>query len=170
VGLDTSDDIRRFLVQLNALPGAGGFALPTEAEWEYACRAGSQRTYCFGDDPGAGDGPGALEQYAWTKRNSRRQMQRVGLLRPNAWGLHDMHGLVYETMRDDFRVFRRGEVVDPVGPLKGKRIVARGGCWSRWPIDERRPWQEHFRCASRQVFEKGPRCSIRLAWYPEGQP
>ena len=78
-----------------------------------------------------------------------------------------MHGLVYETMRDGFRPFRRGEVVDPVGPLDDGRIVARGGCWSRWPVDDRRPWQEHFRCAARQVYEKGPRCSIRIAWYPE---
>ncbi len=160
------EDIRRFLDRLNALPGSGAFDLPTEAEWEYACRAGSSALYCFGDEPGPGDRPGRLEDFAWTKRNSRRQMQRVGLLRPNAWGLHDMHGLVYETMRDGFRPYRRDAVVDPVGPLDGERIVARGGCWSRWPIDERRPWQEHFRCASRQVYEKGPRCSIRLAWYP----
>ena len=160
-------DIQRFLDRLNALPGSGAFGLPTEAEWEYACRAGSQRVYCFGDDPGSGNNPGPLEEYAWTKRNSRRQMQRVGLLRSNAWGLHDMHGLVYETMRDGFRSFLRGEVVDPVGPLDDGRIVARGGCWSRWPVDERRPWQEHFRCAARQIFEKGPRCSIRIAWYSE---
>ena len=78
-----------------------------------------------------------------------------------------MHGLVYETMRDGFRPFRRREVVDPVGPLDDGRIAARGGCWSRWPVDERRPWQEHFRCAARQIYEKGPRCSIRIAWYPE---
>lgn len=158
-------DIRAFLERLNALPGAGAFELPTEAQWEYACRAGTDTVYCCGDDPGSGTRPGRLEQYAWTKRSAQARLQRVGLLRPNAWGLHDMHGLVYEAMRDGFRRFERGQVVDPVGPLGDGRVVARGGFWGRFPLDRgKRPENEHFRCSSRQVFEKSHRCSFRLAW------
>ena len=90
-------------------------------------------------------------------------MRQVGQLKPNAFGLYDMHGLVYETMRDGFRTYTRSKVVDPIGPLDGNQIVARGGCWSRFPIDPRNPEQEHFRCASRQVYEPSQRVSFRIA-------
>lgn len=152
-----------FIDKLNSLPGGGGFALPTEAQWEYACRSGAATTYCFGNDPGRGDSPGMLEQYAWTKRNSQARLQKVGQLKANAFGLHDMHGLVYETMRDGFRAYTVAEEVDPLGPLVGDRIVARGGFWGRFPIDGRNPAQEHFRCASRQTYEQSHRVSFRLA-------
>ena len=161
-------EILRFLDRLNDLPGGGGFALPTEAQWEYACRAGSEAHYCFGDDPGGGSGPGPLEEFAWTKRNAKARLQKVGQLRPNAFGLYDMHGLVYETMRDGQRTYSRAAVQDPVGPLDGSRIVARGGFWGRWPVDPRRPWQEHFRCSSRQIHEKSHRVSFRLIHTGEG--
>ena len=156
-------EIDAFLDRLNTRLRSGRFELPTEAQWEYACRAGSSDVYCFGDDSDE------LERFAWTKRNSTRRLQRVGLLEPNSWGLFDMHGLVYETMRDGPRKFTHQAVVDPVGPLDGDRIVARGGCWSRYPVDRKRPWSEHFRCASRQRYEKGHRCSLRLVWLEEGK-
>jgi formylglycine-generating enzyme required for sulfatase activity len=155
-------DMRSFVSRLNALTTGRDFDLPTEAQWEYACRGGSDSTYCFGDDPGVGDAPGTLERYAWTKRSSRARMHGVGELRPNAFGLCDMHGLVYETMRDGPRTYTRDAVTDPLGPRDGKNIVARGGFWGRFPVDPRRPSNEHFRCASRQIYEKSHRVSFRI--------
>lgn len=159
----TRDDMLRFIARLNDLPGGGGFGLPTEAQWEYACRAGASTLYCFGDDPGRGEMPGMLEQYAWTKRNSNARLQKVGQLRPNAFGLHDMHGLVYETMCDGLRTYTAADATDPIGPLNGERIGARGGFWGRFPVDPRNAVQEHFRCAARQHYEQSHRVSFRLA-------
>jgi formylglycine-generating enzyme required for sulfatase activity len=158
----TRADMDRFVARLNDLPGGGGFELPTEAQWEYACRAGTETHYSFGNDPGWGDAPGLLERYAWTKRNAGGRLQRVGTREPNAFGLHDMHGLVYEALRDCMRPYTRAEVRDPVGPSEGK-IAARGGFWGRFPVDPRNPTQEHFRSASRQFYEKSHRVSVRLA-------
>jgi len=152
-------DIQRFMRKLNALPGSGGFDLPTEAQWEYACRAGSTGDYCFGDDAQL------LNEYAWNKQNSSAQLHRVGLLKPNAWGLHDMHGLVYESVRDDLRAFQRGEVIDPVGRLDTDCIGARGGAWGRFPFRHGNRADEHFRCACRPFHsksEKASRVSFRL--------
>ncbi|RYZ17745.1 MAG: hypothetical protein EOO70_01060, partial [Myxococcaceae bacterium] len=152
-------DIQQFLQRLNALPGGGGFDLPTEAQWEYACRAGSAGAYCFGDDPER------LNEFAWNKQNSNAQLHEVGLLKPNAWGLHDMHGLVYESVRDDLRSFQRGEVIDPVGRLDTDRVGVRGGAWGRFPFRKGNPGEEHFRCACRTFHsksEKSNRDSFRL--------
>lgn len=157
------EDILAFLDRLNTAPGGGGFVLPTEAQWEYACRAGTETAYSFGDDPGRGPHPGPLERFAWTKRNAGGHLHAVGELEPNAWGLYDMHGLAYEVCRDPIRKYGRGEVRDPVGrPGEGK-IAARGGSWGRFPVDSRSAEQEHFRCASRQWAEKSHRVSFRIA-------
>lgn len=86
------------------------FRLPTEAEWEYACRAGTSTTYSCGDDEGS------LDEYAWTWRNSRGEVKEVGLKRPNAWGLFDMHGHVFELVSDGYSPYGPDPSIDPSGP------------------------------------------------------
>jgi formylglycine-generating enzyme required for sulfatase activity len=97
--------------------------LPTEAEWEYACRAGSKTHFCFGDaDEGLGD-------YAWFGANSRDTAHPVAQKKPNAWGLYDMHGNLWEWCADRYGEYAAGPAVDPTGPETGVARVLRGGCW-----------------------------------------
>ena len=102
---------------------AGG-RLPTEAEWEYACRAGTTTEYCCGDEKSE------LGEYAWYGANSNGQPQPVGTKKHNAWGLHDMHGNVWEWCADRYGEYDQREAVDPTGPTQGVTRVIRGGSWS----------------------------------------
>jgi formylglycine-generating enzyme required for sulfatase activity len=121
------DDCLKFVEHLNERENQDGYRLPTEAEWEYACRAGSPRRYCFGDDESD------LGNYAWYKDNSDGQTHSVGKKKPNAWGLYDMHGNVFEWCWDRFNIdyykecSEQGTVVDPKGPTTGNMRVRRGG-------------------------------------------
>lgn len=108
------------------------YRLPTEAEWEYACRAGSTTTFCFGDDPAL------LEEYAWYGK-SHENAAPVASLKPNAWGLYDMHGNALEWTADwygtdtyRFRATAESAIRDPQGPATGSRRVMRGGDWRCW--------------------------------------
>jgi formylglycine-generating enzyme required for sulfatase activity len=108
---------------------ADGYRLPTEAEYEYALRAGTTTLYYFGDSPGD------LGRYAWFKENSPRGSHPVGRQPPNAWGLHDMIGNVWEWCNDYYReeYYREGPEQDPRGPARGENRVVRGGCWNSKP-------------------------------------
>ncbi len=101
--------------------------LPTEAEWEYTCRAGSKEHFCFGDDEAK------LEEYAWYAKNSGGKTQAVAQKKPNAWGLYDMHGNVWEWCQDWRNSYPKGPVTDPTGPEKGNSRVLRGGSFYEDP-------------------------------------
>jgi formylglycine-generating enzyme required for sulfatase activity len=118
-------DCQEFLVKLNAKAGEQGskFVLPTEAQWEYACRAESDKEYCMGDDEKQ------LGEYAWYEANSGDKAHPVGEKKSNAWGLYDMHGNVWEWCQDWFGTYGAEAVTDPSGPATGSSRVFRGGSW-----------------------------------------
>jgi formylglycine-generating enzyme required for sulfatase activity len=102
------------------------YRLPTEAEWEYACRAGTATRFSYGDDPGYTN----LTNYAWYDDNSGFTTHPVGQKLPNLWGLHDMHGNVWEWCQDWWSYNLPGGIaVDPQGPVTGSYRVIRGGNW-----------------------------------------
>ena len=113
------DDVQTFISRLNTLQGCRRcYRLPTEAEWEYAARAGT-----------TGDYAGDLDAMAWYVGNSGRKTHPVRQKRPNAWGLYDMHGNVREWVSDRYAGYPSGTVTDPTGPETGSSRVIRGGGW-----------------------------------------
>jgi formylglycine-generating enzyme required for sulfatase activity len=142
------DDAVAFCQTLSKKEGVT-YRLPTEAEWEYACRAGTTTRYGFGDDPKN------MSDYAWCKQNSDGNTHPVGQKKPNAWGLYDMHGNVYEWCADRWGVYADSPVTnDPVGPGSGDSRVLRGCFWS---IDSP---DYPPTCASRLCFRPGPGSNV----------
>ena len=118
---------------IQGFEAATGLRLPTEAEWEYACRAGTQTAYNLPPD---GTNDDALRgQLAWTNQNSAGQTRPVGQKQANNLGFHDMHGNVWEWVEDWYssEYYAQSPVVDPPGPGSGSQRVLRGGSWYPWP-------------------------------------
>ena len=121
------EEVQAFIRKLNEKEGGTKYRLPTEAEWEYAARAGSTTAYSFGDNPKQ------LDKCAWYRANFDSKTHPVGQLEPNAWRLYDMHGNVLEWVQDSYGAYATAvadaPVVDPIGPATGEFRVLRGGCW-----------------------------------------
>ena len=121
------EDAQEFIGRLNASLGSNVYRLPTEAEWEYVCRAGTTTRWSFGDDESQ------LTHYAWYYGNTwdvgEGYAHSVGTKRPNPWGLYDMHGNVWEWVQDWYAAdyYSRSPSVDPRGPSTGSARVVRGG-------------------------------------------
>jgi formylglycine-generating enzyme required for sulfatase activity len=109
--------------KVGRLPATQEYRLPTEAEWEYCCRAGTTTKYSFGDDESK------ISEHAWHRENSSSKTHPAAEKKPNDWGLYDMHGNVYEWCQDWFGNYPSGAQVDPTGPASGSYRVDRGGSW-----------------------------------------
>lgn len=119
-------DCREFLERLNEMPN-GGFQMPTEAQWEYACRAGTATRFYWGEDVRESE----VDRYAWYDANADERSHPVGQKRANAWGLHDMCGNVWEWCEDSYgeEFYATSPIEDPVNSERGKYRVIRGGAW-----------------------------------------
>jgi sulfatase modifying factor 1 len=140
------------------------YRLPTEAEWEYACKAGSSTTYAFGNDPKK------LSEYAWYAANSDKKTHPVGLKKPNAWGLFDMHGNVAEWTYDqyvsDFYAKNsNNEIENPIAIAdKLYPLVVRGGSYEDEPKDLRTTARRASEPAWKQIDPQIPKSNW---WFPE---
>ena len=121
------NDCQEFIRKLNSQYPGHNYRLPTEAEWEYACRAGTTTRFYSGDRDSDLDGVG------WYDGNSSSKTHPVGQKRLNSWGLYDMHGNVWEWCQDWKGDYPSGSVTDPKGPSSGSYRVLRGGSWGNGP-------------------------------------
>jgi len=147
------------------------YRLPTEAEWEYACRAGTTTAFSFGDDEKQ------LGQYAWFDGNAfeagEAYPHAVGLKKPNPWGLYDMHGNVMEWCSDWHDTFalpqleHSGNVLpggaDPAGPERGNSRVDRGGSWGQWPGDCRSASRSSHHPSGDYFYQSASSLGFRVA-------
>jgi formylglycine-generating enzyme required for sulfatase activity len=145
------------------LPKGFVYRLPTEAEWEYACRADSTTRFSYGDDLVDSQ----LDTHVWYSANSDDKPRPVGTKHPNPWGLHDMHGNASEWCLDNLGRYSGGSVTNPIGFISGRSHIQRGGSYHA-------PHSAHCRSAFRQAFDTGDKSVIanmevgfRVALAPE---
>lgn len=137
------DDAQTFIDKLNVLTGRS-FRLPTEAEWEYAARAGTTTRFYWGDD----EDYSVMKEYAWFKDNAFETDEHyahiVGQKKPNAWGLYDISGNVWEWCQDWYAYYPTGKHTDPKGPNEGDYKVLRGGSWFFYGGFSRSSRRDHY--------------------------
>ena len=120
------DDVKDFIKKLNVMESSDKYRLPTEAEWEYACRAEKTTEFSFGNDGSK------LDEYAWYEVNSEEATHKVATKKPNPWGMYDMHGNIWEWVEDDWHYWYDGSPVGGqawVDKPRGSQRVIRGGSW-----------------------------------------
>ena len=152
------NDVQKFIRRLNEKDGHGRYHLPTEAEWEYAARAGTTSVYSFGNDPVS------LGRYAWYYGNAVKTTHPVGQKLPNPWGLYDMHGNVWEWVQDwyNWRYYADAPDSDPKGPPSGSFRVFRGGCCYYSAVDCRSAGRDFHLSVIRSI-----KFGFRLALSPD---
>jgi len=144
------NDVQAFIHALNEAAGDSLYRLPTEAEWEYACRAGTTTRWSFGDDESQ------LGEYAWYYDNAwdvgERYAHAVGAKVPNAWGLYDMHGNVWEWCQDGYGDYTSDRQVDPMGPTTGSTRVGRGGAFGGYARYVRSAYRNRYAPSIRYIY------------------
>ena len=151
----TWNEVQDFIIKLNAKEGHSRYRLPTEAEWEYAARAGTSSEFFFGDNQDE------LSKYGWYNGNSGKTTHPVGQKLPNAWGLYDVYGNILEWVQDRFGDYSVAAEIDPKGPPSGSGRVIRGGSFNSSA--------EYCRSANRYIFSPDYRfgnLGFRLALSP----
>ena len=135
-----------FMEKVNGFATAGGiFSLPTEAQWEYACRAGTVTALNNGKNLTTDDGACPnLDEVAWYRENSAKKTHPVGQKKANHWGLHDMHGNVWEWCVDRYHNYTDEARVDPRRPDSGADRVLRGGCWINLAYYSRAAYRDYY--------------------------
>ena len=155
------EDCQGFLQRLNQVFKDSRFRLPTEAEREYACRAGTSTATYFGDNPSPED----LEKHAWFRENSEGELHPVGQKLANPWGLYDLYGNVWEWCQDWYGPYPDEAQTNPTGPDTGKEKVFRGASWMAKP--------QYLRSADRGKFPPDAQQNtggFRIAWGPSAGP
>lgn len=127
------NDVREFIKRLNQMMGTGEYRLPTEAEWEYACRAGAKTPFNTGPCLSTEEAnyQGNFPYFGCPPGQYQFETVKTGSYLPNSWGLYDMHGNVSEWCQDWKGEYPAGHVTDPEGPPLGRYRVIRGGSWGR---------------------------------------